>query len=164
MKPLILIMGVSGSGKTTVGELLAKQTGLPFYDGDDFHPAANVAKMAAGIPLTDADRVGWLATLAADLGQWGETTGAVVACSALKEAYRQTLQAGAAEPLQWVFLDGTPELLRSRIEGRQGHYMKANMLDSQLAALEKPTYGLRLDVQNAPEQLVAQIVAGLHLG
>ena len=162
--PLILIMGVSGSGKTTVGELLAQQLKLPFYDGDDFHPAANVAKMTAGIPLTDADRAGWLATLAADLGKWGATTGAVVACSALKEAYRQTLQAGAPDnPLQWVFLDGTPELLRSRIEGRQGHYMKANMLDSQLAALEKPTYGLQLDVQDAPDKLVAQIVAGLHL-
>ena len=163
MKPLILIMGVSGSGKTTVGELLGKQIGLPFYDGDDFHPAANVAKMAAGIPLTDADRAGWLATLATNLGQWGQTTGAVVACSALKEAYRQTLQAGAGQPLHWVFLDGTPELLRSRIEGRQGHYMKANMLDSQLADLEKPTYGLRLDVKDTPEQLVAQTVAGLHL-
>ena len=162
MKPLILVMGVSGSGKTTVGQLLAQQIELPFYDGDDFHPAANVAKMTAGIPLTDADRAGWLATLAADLGKWGETTGAVVACSALKETYRQTLQAGAGQPLHWVFLDGTPELLRARIEGRQGHYMKASMLDSQLADLEKPTYGLRLDVADSPEKLVSEIVAGLH--
>ena len=152
-------MGVSGSGKTTVGELLAQHLNLPFYDGDDFHSPANIAKMAAGHPLTDADRHEWLASLATHLGEWEQASGAVLACSALKESYRQTLQAGAHEHLRWVFLDGSYELLESRLEHREGHYMKASMLDSQLATLEKPTYGLRVALTNdeTPEQLVARI-------
>ncbi len=156
-------MGVSGSGKTTVGELLAQHLGRPFYDGDDFHPAANIAKMAAGHPLTDEDRAGWLATLAADLQPWEAAGGAVLACSALKESYRQTLQAGASLPLTWVFLDTDPAVLRQRLEARKGHYMKVNMLESQLETLEKPTYGLRLTDDVPPETLVEQIVERLHL-
>jgi carbohydrate kinase (thermoresistant glucokinase family) len=156
-------MGVSGSGKTTVGELLAQHLGQPFYDGDDFHPAANIAKMAAGHPLTDEDRAGWLATLAADLQPWEAAGGAVLACSALKESYRQTLQAGASLPLTWVFLDTAPDVLRKRLENRQGHYMKANMLESQLETLEKPTYGLHLTDDVPVETLVEQIVERLHL-
>lgn len=156
-------MGVSGSGKSTVGKLLAARIGRPFYDGDDFHSAANIAKMHSGIPLTDADRHDWLATLAADLGLWEQADGAVLASSALKESYRQTLQAGARGPISWVFLDGSPELLRSRLQARTGHYMGADLLDSQLAALEKPTYGLRLSIEATPEQLVAQIIEQLHL-
>jgi gluconokinase len=160
-KPIIIVMGVSGSGKTTVGELLAQHLGLPFYDGDDFHPAANVAKMAAGHPLTDEDRAGWLATLAADLTPWEAAGGAVLACSALKESYRQTLQAGASLPLTWVFLDTDPAVLRQRLEARQGHYMKASMLESQLETLEKPTYGLHLTQDVPVATLVAQIVEQL---
>lgn len=162
-QPIIIVMGVSGCGKTTVGELLAKQLGRPFYDGDDFHPAANVAKMAAGHPLTDADRAGWLATLATKIGEWEQASGAVLACSALKEAYRQTLQAGASQPLHWVFLDGDPAVLYARLAGRHDHYMKADMLDSQLATLEKPAYGLRIDIDNTPENQVAEIVTQLHI-
>ncbi|GAA4496461.1 gluconokinase [Hymenobacter ginsengisoli] len=162
-QPIILIMGVSGCGKTTVGELLAQRIGRPFYDGDDFHSAANVAKMAAGHPLTDADRAEWLATLAKDFGQWEAAGGAVVACSALKESYRQTLQAGASLPIGWVLLDGDPAVLRARLEGRQGHYMKADMLASQLATLERPSYGLKLNIEDTPEQLVQQIIDQLHL-
>jgi gluconokinase len=162
-QPIIIVMGVSGSGKTTVGELLAQHLGLPFYDGDDFHPAANVAKMAAGHPLTDQDRAGWLATLAADLQPWEAGGGAVLACSALKETYRQTLQAGASLPLTWVFLDTDPTVLRKRLEARKGHYMKASMLESQLATLEKPTYGLHLTDDVPVETLVEQIVEKLQL-
>ncbi|TPG65653.1 gluconokinase [Hymenobacter nivis] len=156
-------MGVSGSGKTTVGQLLAARLGLPFHEGDDFHSAANVAKMAAGHPLTDDDRAGWLATLAAGLGEWRTAGGAVLACSALKESYRQTLQAGAGAPLSWVFLDTDPAVLRARLEHRQGHYMKADMLGSQLDTLEKPTYGLHLTDDAPPETLVDQVVTRLHL-
>lgn len=159
----IIVMGVSGSGKTTIGELLAQQLGRPFYDGDDYHSAANVAKMAAGNPLTDADRHDWLATLATHLGEWEAAGGAVLACSALKETYRQTLQAGEQFPLTWVFLDGSRELLEKRLEGRHDHYMKASMLDSQLATLEKPTYGIRIELTNSetPAQVVARIMAQL---
>ena len=159
----IIVMGVSGSGKTTIGELLAQQLGRPFYDGDDYHSAANVAKMAAGNPLTDADRHDWLATLATHLGEWEKEGGAVLACSALKETYRQTLQAGEQLPLTWVFLDGSRELLEKRLEGRHDHYMKASMLDSQLATLEKPTYGIRIELTNSetPAQVVARIMAQL---
>jgi gluconokinase len=162
-QPIIIVMGVSGSGKTTVGELLAQHLSLPFYDGDDFHPAANVAKMAAGHPLTDEDRAGWLATLAADLTPWEDAGGAVLACSALKESYRQTLQAGASLPLTWVFLDTDPTVLRKRLEARKGHYMKASMLESQLETLEKPTYGLHLTDDVPVETLVEQIVEQLQL-
>jgi len=160
-QPIIIVMGVSGSGKTTVGELLAQHLGLPFYDGDDFHPAANVAKMAAGHPLTDQDRAGWLATLAADLQPWEAAGGAVLACSALKETYRQTLQAGASLPLTWVFLDTDPAVLRKRLEARKGHYMKVSMLESQLETLQKPAYGLHLTDDVPVEKLVEQIVEQL---
>lgn len=160
-RPIIILMGVSGSGKTTVGELLSTQTGIPFFDGDDFHSQANVAKMAAGTPLTDADRAGWLADLARHIGQWEQDKGAILACSALKESYRTTLQAGAHSPLTWVFLTGDPALLLLRMSSRQGSYMKANMLDSQLATLEMPAYGLHLNVADTPQQLVDKIVAYL---
>ncbi|TFZ64686.1 gluconokinase [Hymenobacter sp. UV11] len=156
-------MGVSGSGKTTIGELLSKQTGIPFFDGDDFHPQANVDKMAHGTPLTDADRAGWLADLAQHIGQWEQDKGTILACSALKETYRTTLQAGAQQPLHWVFLTGDRDLLLHRMESRQGSYMKANMLDSQLATLEMPTYGLHLNVADSPQQLVGEIIAQLSL-
>ena len=160
---IFLVMGVSGSGKTTVGQLLAIRLGLQFYDGDDFHSAANIAKMASGHSLTDADRHDWLATLATSLGQWEQAGGAVLACSALKETYRRTLQAGALGPIQWVFLDPDPAVLRARLKGRTGHYMKADMLDSQLATLEKPAYGLRLTADVSPAETVVQIVEQLHL-
>ena len=159
---LIIVMGVSGCGKTTVDRLLAQRLGQPFYDADDYHSPANIAKMRAGIALTDADRAGWLATLAADLGRWATTGGAVLACSALKESYRQTLQAGAPAPLRWVFLDGDPALLRARLLARTDHFMQATLLHSQLATLAKPAYGLRLDVAAAPAQLVDQAVAYLQ--
>ncbi|QDA61447.1 gluconokinase [Hymenobacter jejuensis] len=157
--PVYIVMGVSGSGKTTVGRLLASQLTLPFHDADDFHSAANVAKMRAGTPLTDADRQGWLADLADGITTWERAGGAVLACSALKESYRRTLQAGAQNPLRWVFLDGSVELLRSRLQARKGHYMGAALLDSQLATLEPPKYGLRLPLEGKnPEELVAQIL------
>ena len=157
-----IVMGVSGCGKTTVGELLAQKLNLPFYDADDFHSPANIDKMAHGTPLTDDDRRDWLATLATKLGEWEKAGGAILACSALKEKYRTTLQSESQEPLHWVFLDGPKELLLERIGGRKGHYMHSNMLDSQLATLERPVYALRLSITNTPAQLVEQITAALE--
>ncbi|MGY3088524.1 gluconokinase [Hymenobacter sp. UYAg731] len=156
-----IVMGVSGCGKTTVGEQLAQQLNRPFYDADDFHSQANIDKMAHGTALTDDDRRDWLATLATRLGEWEQAGGAVLACSALKEKYRTTLQSQAQEPLHWVFLDGPKELLLERIGGRKGHYMHSNMLDSQLATLERPAYALRLSITNTPAELVSQILDAL---
>jgi carbohydrate kinase (thermoresistant glucokinase family) len=157
---VFIVMGVSGSGKTTIGMLLAKQLALPFHDADDFHSPANVAKMGSGIPLTDEDRKDWLAQMAQAIGEWEKTGGAVLACSALKETYRRTLQDGAQRPLQWVFLDGSRELLHSRLLARKDHYMGLSMLDSQLDTLEEPTYGIRIILKegNSPQDVIAEIM------
>jgi carbohydrate kinase (thermoresistant glucokinase family) len=160
---LVIVIGVSGSGKTTVGRELAQRLNLPFYDADDFHSAANVGKMRQGIPLTDEDRQDWLAKLAAGLATWGQTGGAVLACSALKEQYRSVLQQGAgASSLDWVVLEGDKELLLSRLQGRSGHYMGASLLDSQLADYESPTYGLHLPINATPDELVEQALTYLQ--
>lgn len=156
-----VVMGVSGCGKSTIGEQLAQKLNLPFHDGDDFHSQANIDKMAHGTPLNDDDRHDWLETLAAKLAEWEQAGGAVLACSALKEKYRDTLQSQSREPLHWVFLDGPKELLLERMGKRKGHYMHSNMLDSQLATLERPAYALRLSIEHTPEELVAEVLAAL---
>jgi carbohydrate kinase (thermoresistant glucokinase family) len=155
MKALV-IMGVCGSGKTTVGQLLAEKTGGKFLDGDDFHPPENVAKMSSGIPLTDDDRQGWLETLAAIIRDADDFT--IIACSALKASYREILK-GA----EFVFLSGSPELLTERINQRSGHYMPPGLLQSQLETLEAPSNALDLDVIDSPETLVAQIMSEFDL-
>ncbi|UOQ54734.1 gluconokinase [Hymenobacter cellulosivorans] len=156
---VFIIMGVSGSGKTTVGRLLAQTLELPFFDADDFHSPENIAKMQGGTPLTDDDRQGWLARLASSIEGWSQGPGAVLACSALKEKYRQQLSAADSQPIAWTLLDGPPELVRRRLEGRQGHYMNPALLDSQFATLERPAYALCLPIDAAPEYLVNRIVA-----
>ncbi|WP_022824722.1 gluconokinase [Hymenobacter norwichensis] len=157
---VFIVMGVSGSGKTTIGRLLAEKLALAFHDADDFHSAANIEKMGAGIPLTDADRKDWLAAMADAITKWEKSGGAVLACSALKEKYRQTLQGGARHPLQWVYLDGSRELLHDRLEAREGHYMGASMLDSQLDTLEEPAYGIHVELQKnqTPDDVVQEIM------
>lgn len=160
---VILLMGVAGSGKTTVGRTLATALGWSFYDADDFHPAANIAKMSAGQPLTDADRAPWLAALRAHLDAClarGES--AVVACSALKASYRAAL---IADPLniRLVHLAGDPALLAARMHSRPGHYMKPEMLASQLDALEPPADALTVDIALPPDTSVAQIRAALSV-
>jgi gluconokinase len=134
---IVIIMGVSGCGKSTIGRPLAERLGYPFLDADEFHPPGNVAKMAAGIPLTDADRQPWLELLNAKLRAQDN---AVLACSALKESYRRTLSQGLAD-CRLVHLRGSIELIRARLQERQHRYMPASLLESQFAALEPPDAG-----------------------
>ncbi len=154
-----IVMGVSGSGKTTLGRALAERLGWEFYDADDFHPPANIAKMAAGIPLKDADRAPWLDALhdliAACLK---EKRPAVLACSALKERYRQRLLDGNPG-VQIIYLKGSYDLIRQRMEQRSGHYMKPAMLQSQFETLEEPRDALTLDCSLPVEELVKQVLA-----
>ncbi|MBT8261490.1 MAG: NADP-dependent phosphogluconate dehydrogenase [Bacteroidia bacterium] len=156
MKPVYVIMGVSGSGKTTVGKLLADKLRLPFFDADNFHPKSNVKKMSSGIPLTDEDRQPWLKTLSEKVTKWMREKGAVLACSALKESYRQILSSG--NDIRWVVLNGSYDTILNRMQDRQGHYMGADMLKSQFEALELPDYGLLLDVDKSPILLVSEIL------
>lgn len=132
-KQHIVVMGVSGCGKTTIGALVARELGLPFTDGDSLHPVENIAKMAAGTPLDDADRAPWLEIVGRELAS--SANGLVVACSALKRSYRDAIRAQAPDAV-FLHLDGSREVLGSRLEGRSGHFMPATLLDSQLATLE----------------------------
>ena len=160
---VILIMGVAGSGKTTVGEKLAATLDWKFLDADEVHPPANIAKMAAGHPLTDEDRAPWLAALRARIDDFlRRNVSAVVTCSALKERYRDVLLSGT-EQVKLVHLQGSPELLRARLRGRVGHFMAPGMLDSQLAELEPPKNALVLDVVHSPEELVETIRKRLNV-
>jgi gluconokinase len=163
----VLVMGVSGSGKTTVGLALAEELGVEMVEGDDYHPPESVAKMAAGIPLTDADRGPWLQTLAELLAdRHGRGEGTVLACSALRRAYRDVLRSAvpAGETLV-IQLDADPATLRSRMESRTGHYMPPDLLDSQLATLEPlepDERGVILDATQPPVAVVAAAVSAIR--
>ena len=149
---LVIVTGVSGTGKTTIGNLLAEKLHLPFFDGDHFHPAENIEKMSQGHPLDDLDRVPWLQTLADKLTDSEKTGGAVLACSGLKESYRQKLNVG--ENLRWIHLKGDRDLIWDRMLARKNHYMKAGMLDSQFATWEEPDYGLKLSIDQTPDEML----------
>jgi len=153
-----IIMGVSGSGKTSVGKALAKHLGWDFYDADDFHPTENIAKMAKGIPLDDSDRAPWLAALYNLISSCLKADApGVLACSALKERYRQQLSYGM-DGVQVVYLQGTYELIWSRMEKRTDHYMKPHMLKSQFDALEAPTNALAVDISGSVDEIVHVIL------
>ena len=138
-RPALVVMGVSGSGKTTVGLRLAEMIGADFIDGDDLHSPEARAKMASGTPLTDEDRWPWLDRIGVALADRGaHPKGLIVACSALRRIYRDRLRARVGPVLRFLFLDGGKELMRSRVGGRKGHYMPASLVDSQFAALESP--------------------------
>lgn len=162
----LVVMGVSGCGKTSVGRALAQALGTGFIEGDELHPPANVAKMAAGTPLTDADRAGWLAEIGHRLGQARAAgIGLVVSCSALKRSYRDGLRA-ACPGLQFVHLHGSADLLRQRLLARTGHYMPPSLLDSQLATLEPPAAdeaAITLDISPPTGQVVAEALAQLRV-
>jgi 6-phosphogluconate dehydrogenase len=159
---ICIVMGVSGSGKTTIGQLLARALEVPFYDADDFHPPANIHKMQAGQPLTDEDRKDWLEGLGGNIRQWERQGGAVLACSALKEKYRITLQSIPRTRLRWIFLGGDEALIQQRLKSRTGHFMHPGLLQSQLEALEKPEYGIHLDVALPPTELLQHILTKLE--
>lgn len=163
MSTIVVIMGVAGSGKTTIGTMLAKAMHCPFLEGDSLHSAANVEKMSHGIPLTSADRAPWLEAIHRRLVSALEhDQSLVVACSALAQAYRITLADGV--PITWVYLAGSQDLIRSRLRHRTGHYMKADMLASQFEALEEPKDALVMDVSRPPDVIVEEIMTTLEEG
>ncbi|HTV10128.1 MAG TPA: gluconokinase [Candidatus Aquilonibacter sp.] len=162
---IVVLMGVSGSGKTTIGTLLASRTGTVFADADDYHPQANKDKMRAGIPLNDEDREPWLEILNGLLRGWNQSgEGGVLACSALKEKYRQTLASGIpSNAITFVWLDGDKELIGERLAQRHHEYMNPKLLDSQFATLEPPADALRIVNDQTPEQVVDQILQHISL-
>ena len=160
---VVLLMGVAGSGKTTIGLKLAAALGWSFRDADEFHPPANVAKMSAGLPLDDRDRVPWLAAIRAHIEEkLARGENAVVTCSALKESYRRAVVVDAVQ-VKLVHLTGDSLLIAQRLDARRGHFMKPAMLQSQFEALESPNGALVVDVALPPEAIVAQIRAALSL-
>jgi gluconokinase len=158
---IIVVMGVSGSGKSTVGALLAGELHWPYAEADDFHPHINIEKMAAGHPLTDEDRLPWLAAIGAWIDeQIAAGKSAVVSCSALRRSYRDRLRAGRPQ-IRVVYLRGDRELIAARLAARHGHFFHAEMLDSQFAALEEPTpdeHALVVSIGGTPQQIVRQIL------
>jgi gluconokinase len=158
---VIVLMGVSGTGKTEVGTRLARALNGEFAEGDDYHPPANVAKMRSGVPLDDADRLPWLETLSRQIGAWLEQDRTVVlACSALKQRYRDILKAGRPGVV-FVHLKGDKVLIRARLQKRRGHYMPASLLDSQLATLEEPADAITVGIEGTPDAIVAEIMKAL---
>lgn len=155
---LYIIAGVSGSGKTTLGKLLAKRLDLPFYDADDFHPQSNIEKMKRGQALTDEDRLPWLITLHDNLVEWNKESGAVLACSALKEKYRSILSGNNKIEINWIFIVADSLLLKQRLLSRENHFFNPLLLESQLKVLELPDYGIKIPADLNPEQQLDMII------
>lgn len=155
-----VFMGVSGCGKTSVGKLMAKRLSLPFIDADDFHPASNIEKMRHHIPLNDEDRIPWLTAIAGKIHQENIGRGAVVACSALKEKYRELLRDNVPA-IRFIFLKGDRELIGRRLLQRSGHYMPPDLLDSQFADLEVPDESLVVSVDKSPPEIADEIIERL---
>ncbi len=163
-RPVLVVMGVSGSGKSTVAKPLAARLGWPFQEGDDLHPAANIAKMKAGVPLDDADRAPWLDAIAAWIAdRLRAGTGGVVTCSALRRDYRDRLR-GAGAGVILVYLKGSKAVIGKRVAARRGHFMPGALLDSQFATLEEPTsdeHAIVVDIDQPVESQVDEIVTAV---
>jgi gluconokinase len=159
---IIVVMGVTGSGKTTVGQMLAARLGYLFADADDFHSAANKEKMHKGVPLTDADRIPWLAAMHEQIAKWvASKQNAVLACSALKRSYRQQLWNGPE--VKFVYLKGNYELIAQRLRARKGHFADEHILAGQFADLEEPSDAVVVDISASPEAIVSEICLRLEL-
>ncbi len=159
---VVIVMGVVGAGKTTIGRLLSEQLGWQFADADDFHPQSNVEKIRHGIALNDEDRKPWLESLRSKIASWiAEEHSAVLACSALKQSYRHELQIGPE--VHFVYLKGTPSLIAERLRARQGHFANEQILASQFDDLEEPETALIVDIGESPEQIVTIIRERLGL-
>lgn len=154
---IIIVMGVSGCGKSTIGKLLSECLSLPFIEADEFHSKENVSKMSRGIPLNDEDRYPWLESLSKEL-QLHEKNGAILSCSALKESYRKILQRGLHKKIIWIYLEGSEKTIKQRMKGRQGHYMPDTLLKSQIATLEFPAYAYSFSIEKEPQEIVNEIV------
>jgi gluconokinase len=164
MPAVVVVMGVSGAGKTLIGKLLAERLGWEFADGDEFHPLENVKKMRSGVPLTDEDRLPWLQAIAEWVDEMrANGNPAVTASSVLKRSYRDVI-IGEREDVRLVFLEGSPELIAQRVAARRGHYMPANLLDSQFATLEPPSpdeNAIRVSIEPSPDKIVSNIIEQL---
>ena len=159
---IIIVMGVAGSGKTTIGSRLADELSWKFYDADDFHSESHRAKMSLGIALTDADRAGWLITLKELIAEnIQQNISAVLACSALKDSYRNTLKVD--QQVKFIYLKGTYEQIKIRLNKRIGHFMSAGMLDSQFDTLEEPQNTLTIDIAHTPQEIISIIRKGFNL-
>jgi carbohydrate kinase (thermoresistant glucokinase family) len=161
MHTVIYIMGVSGCGKTTIGQLLSAKTGIPFFDADDFHSVANKEKMKQGHPLTDADRAAWLQQLNQLAIEQAKLKGAIIACSALKERYRVILSTGI-DTCEWIFLQGTYAEIYERLKKRAQHFMPAALLQSQFDSLEVPENAFTVDIKNDAETIVTMLLQHLQ--
>lgn len=159
---IFYVLGVSGSGKTTIGKLLAEELNISFYDADDFHPEANVQKMQSGHALNDEDRQGWLEAIRDFSFTALEKESMVIACSALKEKYRKVLTGSQQKEITWVYLNGSFELIEARMKARTEHFMPAALLRSQFDALEIPAYGIHVSIETAPAQIIQNILNQLN--
>ena len=154
---IFYVMGVSGCGKSTIGKLLANEFDIPFFDGDDYHPEVNVKKMAAGNPLNDDDRQGWLERLNA-LSVKHKNKGVVIACSALKESYREILRNQITSQVEFVYLEGTFEEISQRLQQRENHFMPAGLLQSQFDTLEIPLDAITVSITKTPPEIISKII------
>ncbi len=159
---VFILMGVSGSGKTTVGRLLAERLSLPFHDADDYHSIQSIEKMKGGTPLHDEDRIPWLQTLSSHIRKWNRERGAVLACSALKESYRRVLSNEGAEEVIFIHLSGDKFLIHGRLTERKGHYFSLALLQSQFETLETPADAIMVNIDKSPEEICACVLNALE--
>jgi gluconokinase len=155
---IYVVMGVSGSGKSTLGKSLGEKLSLPFYDADDYHFPENIKKMERGIPLTDQQRKPWLTLLADKIKFWESLGGAVLACSSLKQIYRDSLSSTTTDAVKFIYLKGDKAVLHSRLTNRGAHFMPETLLDSQLQTLEPPVDAITISIENSLDEMLSQIL------